>query len=184
MRQRWQRNYLLFLRKLTLWTSRRPLLKNPYNTARVRILNEMFPNARFVHVRRHPLTVYLSNVHLAREGHVVNQLQDPDPEDNYETRFLDNYREMEEAFEHDTASIPPQRVSRVSFEDLERDPLQTLRQIYETLQIDWTPVYEQRVRHYLEGLGDYHKNRHQPLSDEARVAIDAKMGRFMRLAAR
>ncbi|NIP84724.1 MAG: hypothetical protein GTO03_03860, partial [Planctomycetales bacterium] len=93
--QRWKRHYLLFLKKLTCFSGKRPLLKSPNNTGRVAVLRGMFPQARFVHLHRDPEVVYLSNVRLAREAHVINQLQDPQPDTSYPARFLENYAAME-----------------------------------------------------------------------------------------
>ncbi|HEX5105356.1 MAG TPA: sulfotransferase, partial [Pirellulaceae bacterium] len=179
-RQVWKHQYLLLLRKHSLWTQKRLLLKNPYNTARVGILREMFPGAKFVHICRHPHVVYRSNIHLAREGHVCNQLQDPDERNSYEARFLDNYRAMEQAFADDAQRLPANAVARLRFEDLERDPIGGIEAIYEQLGIEFSADYRRRLERYLAGLQGYEKNRHQPLADGARAQIAEKMGPFMR----
>jgi len=174
----WQRTYLFFLRKLTLFTRRRPLLKNPYNTARVGALRAMFPRAKFVHIYRHPYAVYRSNMHTAAEGHIINQLQDPDPQDNYQTRFLDNYRRMEDAFYRDAARLAPDQWAEVRFEDLERDPVGQLRKIYAQLGLEFTPQFECRLRRYLESIAGYKKNRFRPLPEAVRAKIDHTMQRY------
>ena len=116
-RARWTHHFLMFLRKLSLFSGKRPLLKNPYNTARLALLAELFPRARFVHIHRNPYTVYRSNAHLEREGHVLNQVQDPLPESSYSARFLENYRLMEDTFYRDAEVAAPGTVSelRASF---------------------------------------------------------------------
>jgi hypothetical protein len=178
-RAAWKRHLLLFLRKLSFWSGKRPLLKNPYNTARAGLLHEMFPGARFIHVHRHPYDVYRSNMHLAREGHVVYQLQDPDPCDCYQTRFLEDYRDMEEAFRRESEKLPECQVAEVAFEDLERDPIRELERVYARLGLEFTPRFRARLEHYLATLADYQKNRFPPLPDEVRQAVDAHMGDFM-----
>lgn len=175
----WQGHLLLFLRKLTFWSNKRPLLKNPHNTARVALLRQMFPEARFIHVYRHPYDVYRSNMHMAREGHVVYQLQDPDESDSYQTRFLNNYRRMEEAFYREIDGLPADRVVEVAFEDLEHDPVGQLRRIYGQLGLDFTPRFQERLACYLEKIAGYQKNRFRPLADEVRRQVDAQMGPFM-----
>ncbi len=175
----WQRQYLFFLQKLTLWTRRRPLLKSPHNTARVAVLLETFPQARFIHICRHPYTVYRSNAHLAREGHVINQLQDPDEDHSYAARFLENYRVMEEAFERDSRRLPDRQVVQVRFEDLERDPIATIRRIYTQLGMEFTAEYRRRLTNHLKTLKGYQKNRYHVLPDDQRQMIDAAMRPFM-----
>ncbi len=178
-RAEWNRHYLHFLRKLTLWSRRRPLLKNPYNTGRVAMLRELFPRARFIHIARHPYDVYRSNMHLAREGHVVHQLQEPDPADSYQTRFLDNYRRMEEAFYAQTADLPPDQVAEVRFEDLERDPVGEVRQIYARLGLEYTPQFEERLTCYLARIEGYRKNALSDPDEQDRRRIDAAMAGLM-----
>jgi hypothetical protein len=175
----WQRQYLFFLQKLTLWTRRRPLLKSPHNTGRVVSLLEIFPQAKFIHICRHPYTVYRSNAHLAREGHVINQLHDPDECNSYEAHFLNNYRAMEEAFARDSCGLPNQQVIKVRFEDLEHDPIATIRQIYHQLGIEFTAEYRRRLTNHLNSLKGYEKNRYHTLPDQQRQLIDTAMGAFM-----
>jgi hypothetical protein len=178
-RAEWKRQYLLFLRKLTFWSRKRPLLKNPYNTARVEMLLEMFPRAKLIHISRHPYDVYRSNMHLAREGHVVHQLQDPDPSDSYQTRFLGNYAKMEQAFYQQTAGLPPDQVAEVRFEDVERDPLGQVRRIYDQLGLEFTAALEKRLSGYLAKIAGYRKNSFRQLPEEDRRRIDAEMAPFM-----
>lgn len=175
----WRRTYLLFLRKLMLFSRKRPLLKSPYNTGRVAVLREMFPRAKFVHLCRHPYSVFSSNRHTARNGFVVFQLQDPDRHDCYESRFLDNYRALEESFTGDAARLPPEDVCRVRFEDLERDPIAVIRRIYASLDLDYDASFHRRLVRYIEAISDYKKNRFGELPQQDRRRIDAQMGPFM-----
>src|SRR5262249_51044992 len=43
---------------------RRLVLKNPVNTARIRLLRALFPDAKFVHIVRDPYQVFASTLHL------------------------------------------------------------------------------------------------------------------------
>src|SRR5262249_10344440 len=50
--ERWKAAFVRLAQKLT-WKYRRPLLfKSPPHTARIRLLLELFPGARFVHIHR------------------------------------------------------------------------------------------------------------------------------------
>ncbi|MEK6248438.1 MAG: sulfotransferase, partial [Planctomycetales bacterium] len=159
-KRKWKRNYLGFLKRVFIWSSKRPLLKNPYNTARVGILQEMFPNASFVHICRHPYTVYGSNRHMAREGHVLTQLQDPDADNSYDENFIGNYRAMEDAFQTESQRLASDQVAKIRFEELERDPVSVIRSIYKQLNLQFTTRYEHALNNYLETISDYRKNRH------------------------
>ena len=143
------------------------------------MLRELFPRAKFIHICRHPYDVFRSNRHLARHGFVVFQLQDPDPTDNYETRFLETYREMEEAFCRDIADLNPHDVVQVRFEDVERDPMGQVQQIYNQLGLTYTPELHVRLERYLSGIAGYRKNRFNTLSEDERREIDRVMGPLM-----
>ena len=178
-RRAWQRRFLHFLRLLTFWSARVPLLKSPYNTGRAAMLLEMFPRAKFVHIIRHPHAVYRSNLHLAREGFVMFQLQDPDPRDSFETRFLAHYRSLEETLARETVNLPADQIADVRLEDLERDPLGQLRAIYAQLGLSFEPEFEKKLKDYLARLGNFQKNRFEPLDEATRREIDAAMGPLM-----
>ncbi|MEM1304214.1 MAG: sulfotransferase, partial [Planctomycetota bacterium] len=179
-RRRWERHYRLFLRKLTVWRRRTPLLKNPANTGRVAWLAKLFPNARFVHIVRHPHAVYRSNLRFASQGQVVFQLQDPDADDNYATRCLDNYRAMADAFARDTAGLPADRVSTIRFEDLEGDPAGVIDRLYGQFGLEVSSAFRRRRDAYLDSMRGYRKNRYTELPDEQRQRVDAVMGDHLR----
>ncbi len=76
---RWKEALVLFLKKLTYKYDRPMLLKSPPHTARVRLLLELFPDARFLHIRRNPYTVFLSTRHLFTELTRALEFQRPAP---------------------------------------------------------------------------------------------------------
>ena len=57
----WQSHYKLLIKK-ALKNTNKPiyLSKNPPNTGRIKVLLEMFPNAKFIHIYRNPIEVFLS----------------------------------------------------------------------------------------------------------------------------
>src|SRR4029079_7311557 len=59
----WKATFLRFAKKLTLKYDRALLFKSPPHTARVNLLLETFPEARFVHIHRDPYTVFRSTQH-------------------------------------------------------------------------------------------------------------------------
>lgn len=171
----WRKKYIQFLRALVWRNGRRPLLKNPHNTARMAQLREMFPDARFVHIFRQPYAVYRSNMHLAAEGHCMYQLQDAEPKSGYTACFLDNYRKMEESLYRDAQRTPSGRFAEICFEDLERQPLAELRRLYDQLQLEWSAEFEKRVEAYLAGLRGYQKNEFKTMEPALRNRIYEKL---------
>ncbi len=174
-RESWKRQYEGFLKRLTLFSRKRPLLKNPVNTGRLGLLQEMYPNAKFIHIRRHPYHVYRSNVHMAQEGFLLFQLQDPESGRSYEARFPDNYVKMEDRFERDAAKLPEGRLARIRFEDLEVDPMGEVERIYRWLDLPMTKRFRQRLEDYLESISGYRKNRFQESNRELSEGIRSKL---------
>src|SRR5437667_340199 len=60
----WKSALKLFLQKLSCKYKRPLVLKSPGHTCRIRLLLELFPNARFVHIHRNPYDVFQSTQHL------------------------------------------------------------------------------------------------------------------------
>lgn len=179
-RARWERHYRLFLRKLTLFRRRTPLLKNPANTGRVAWLHRHFPDARFVHVVRHPHAVYRSNLRFASQGLVVFQLQDPADDENYATRCLNNYRAMVDAFDTAATALPDHQMATVRFEDVEADPMGAIERLYDQLGMPLTDKARGRMEAYLASMRGYRKNAYRPLPDDQREQVDAAMGDCVR----
>lgn len=177
-RATWERALMLFLRKITVLSRKRPLLKSPYNTARVAALRKLFPGAKFVHLVRDPYNTYSSNMHLAVHGWTMFQLQEPDPETSFAARFLANYRDQEAAFARDAAELPGEDAADVRYEDLDKDPLAAMRAIYTALGLEMTPEFEARLESYVESLAGYRKNRFKPVDESLRSRIDEAMGDY------
>ena len=71
----WSSALRYFLKAVTLKTGRPLILKSPPHTARVRLILNVFPTARFIHIRRDPYTVFSSTMGLLRAVHPVFRLQ-------------------------------------------------------------------------------------------------------------
>ncbi len=162
-RARWRRLHKGFLQRLTLFTRKRPLLKSPHNTGRVSELVSMYPGAKFIHLRRRPADVLRSNIHIAQTAHVLFQLQDPDLSKNYSSRFLSNYRQMEERFYDAADSLDENSAIDIRYEDLVADPLTTIREIYNQLEMEWSPKFKAHLQAKITELSSYQPNSHLPL---------------------
>ena len=167
----WQSALLTFLKKLTIRNGGRPLvLKSPGHTARIRLLLEMFPDARFVHIRRNPYDVFVSARHTVQKVAPWSALQRQSSGD-LDSRVITQSRELYDAYFEELPLIAAGRFCEVAFEDLERDPLPALRKIYEQLQLPDFSVVEPQVHNYLESLTGYRKNEFAPLPVEMKVRL-------------
>ena len=130
---RWRaRGLATFLKKLTVKHGRPLVLKSPPHTARIRLLLDVFPDARFVHIHRDPFVVFRSTRHMIRAVQPIFRLQECPVPDGDE-RILSVYTEMYDAYFEQRGLIPTGRLYEIGFEDLERNPVAALGSIYESL---------------------------------------------------
>ncbi|MBT4867456.1 MAG: sulfotransferase, partial [Planctomycetaceae bacterium] len=112
--EEWQAEFIRFCKKLTLKYDRALLLKSPPHTARIRLLLEMFPDARFVHVHRNPYRVFQSQRHYFDTAMWYTYLQKPDPTKTDDV-ILRRYTALYDAFFDDRPLIPEGRFCEVRF---------------------------------------------------------------------
>lgn len=171
--QRWREAFLLFLKKLT-WKYRRPIiLKSPPHTCRIRLLLDLFPGARFVHIHREPYTVFQSTKHMFLGWDHSYHLQRRDFA-GLDERVIRQYKEMHEVFFEEKGLIPAGRFHEVAFEDLEKDPLGEMRRLYAAIDLPAFSEVEPALIKYQESLSDYKKNKHYELEPalKQRIAVE------------
>lgn len=157
---RWKRAFVWFLKCVTVRAAKRIVLKSPPHTCRIKVLLELFPDARFVHIVRDPYVVFPSTVNLWKRLYDRDAAQRP----NYrglEEHVLETFTRMYEALRRDRHLVPAGRWCEVRYEDLIADPIEQVRAIYERLEMggfeDALPALEQ----YVAGQKDYKTNRYQ-----------------------
>jgi hypothetical protein len=168
--ERWKAGLLSFLRKLTYKYGRPLLLKSPTHTCRVRLLLELFPDARFVHIRRGPYTVFLSTrrLHETVERLVGFQRH---PGRDLEGYILRRYRLMYDVFFEERGLVPPGRFHELRFEELEKDPLGQLRALYERLGLPDFEAARPALEEYVRAQAGYRKNEYPELPARQRGRI-------------
>jgi hypothetical protein len=168
--EQWQAGFIWFCKKLTLKYNRALLLKSPPHTARIRLLLEMFPNARFVHIHRNPYRVFQSQRHYFDTAMWYTYLQKPDPARTDEG-ILQRYTALYGAFFEDRPLIPEDRFCEICFDDLERDPVGEVRTIYENLSLPGFQEFEPQLKSYVASLSGYRKNDYPSLDERIRRRV-------------
>lgn len=173
---RWKSAFVRFLKKVTLVADRPLLLKSPPHTARVRLLLELFPEARFIHIHRHPYAVFRSTKHLWEAGPPYWQVQRPAPGDP-DDRIIATYNTMYGAFFEERGLIPDGQSCEVGFEALEREPVGQIEAIYRTLGLPGFPSVRARLEDYLGTIAGYRKNEFPELPEPLRRRISREWRR-------
>ena len=167
-RQRWGEDYVRLLKMACIGMSKpsqsqlhaRPLLKSPGNTARIPTLLKLFPNAKFIHIYRNPYTIFPSKVLTCRKLIEVWKFQDIDSAE-LEENVLYIYEQTMQRYFRDRTLIPPQNLIEIRYEDFEQDQLNTLRAIYQQLDISEFEQWKPRFEAYISSRSSYKKNEHQ-----------------------
>lgn len=175
---RWKDGLLWFLKCLTLRSPKRIVLKSPSHTARVRVLLEMFPKAKFLHIVRDPYAIFPSTVNLWKRLYQDEGLQVPTCEGLEEHVYTSLVR-MYDAFERDRELLGPGQFSEVRYEALVADPIEQMRRVYEELELDGFESVRPGIENYFAGQKDYKPNRF-PMTPEMRDKITHRWAKFLK----
>lgn len=156
--KRWKDSLQLLVKKLTYADSRRIMMKSPFHMYHMPLLLEMFPGAKFLHIRRNPYNVFRSTVHLRHRGMEENGLGRPIYE-GQEDEVIRSQKFGFDVFERDKHQIPAGHLHEIAYEDLESDPISVLRETYSALQLPDFEALETALQPQLESLKSYRKNQ-------------------------
>jgi hypothetical protein len=176
-RNRWQQELMRFCKRLTFRDPRRIVVKTPPHTARVRTLLEMFPEAKFVHISRHPFALYRSTVSLWRTLNAEEGLQVPRDESWLGPFVVDSLRTMYDAYLADRELLRDNQLVELRYEDLVEDPKSRIRAIYEQLELGEFARMEPALDAHLHDVKDYRTNRHA-LDAETEGQLRREWGRY------
>jgi hypothetical protein len=169
--EQWKQTLVWFLKKLSYrYPDRTLVLKSPPHTARIRMLLELFPRARFIHITRNPYAIFQSCRHMYDTMVWHTYLQKPNV-GRIDADILRRYATMYDAYFEERALIPPGQLHELRFEDLRHDPVGQLGAIYEALDLHAAPDWKARTESYVRSLRDYRQNGYHMLSDTKREVV-------------
>ncbi len=154
----WEQEYKRIIKKALINTSgTRFISKNPPNTARVKQLLKLFPNAKFIHIHRNPVTVILSTRNFFKKMMPYLQLQRIS-EEKIEEHIFEIYQKMMLQFFNDQSIIPQANLLEIKFEDLEKSPLKEIQKVYDHFGIPGFSVAKESFIPYIKSKKGYRKN--------------------------
>lgn len=156
----WEQDYQLLIKKALKNTGKeRFLSKNPPNTGRVEQLLKLFPNARFIHIHRNPIEVYLSTRNFFHKMLPHLQLQKIDDRD-LDNHIFELYKTIMHDYSAQKEMIPKGHLIEISFDALEKDPLSCIENIYQSISLSGYEEAKGPILKYLKKMKNYKKNRH------------------------
>ncbi len=174
----WQERFLYLLKKLAYYQGgKQMLIKNPVYTARAKMLRELIPSAKFIHINRNPYEVFESMRNFYTKLFAQFALQPYDHVD-VDAIILRTYDRMMTRLEEETKDWPSEVYVDIRYEELERDPIAQIAKIYQDLGIDGYATAKPTFEAYLKSVQSYKKNSYT-YTDDAASLVEANWGRFL-----
>ncbi len=147
------------LKKLYLKEEEKMLiLKSPVDTARVKFLLELFPNAKFVHIYRNPYEVFYSTKKLFERTLPIFSLQGKYLD--LENFILKTFRDIYEIYYRDVELIPKGNLIEIKYEHFVKEPLTYIKTIYNELNLKGLDEALPEIKEFLNQEQDYKKSRY------------------------
>ncbi|MDC0230503.1 sulfotransferase [Aureispira] len=173
-KKKWQKAYTYVLKSIAFMSGgKRLVVKNPSNTARIKQILELYPNAKFVYIYRNPFSVYLSTLHLSRvvwEGQSFQDMTEAD----YKDVIIENYKKVMKAYLRDKSLIPKDNLIEVSYDEIGEGSEKIFSKIYKSLNLDSHDEALPHVKAYLKTIKGYEKNEFIPIEEDMVKRIQAE----------
>lgn len=165
----WRHAFSGLMDKIWLDHGKRLVIKNPTYTARIPLIQSVYPDARFIHIYRNPHNVFRSTRRFYRKLLEQFAWQSFDHLD-LDHFVLEGYRRMMDQVDLDKRTLPANRFIDIRFENLEADPIAEIRRIYQTLELGDVTGLEPTIQDYLRTIASFEKTTFEPcLKDQALV---------------
>ncbi len=178
-RKHWADAFMWFYRRLLLKHGKPLVMKSPANAARLKLLTKLFPDARFIYLARNPLDVFPSTVKLWRALYSTQGLHNPPYLDSWlDDYVLDMFVRLTVRYEEDRQLIPKDRLVELRYEDMVKDPIAAMSDIYRRLDIGDFARAEGPMRAYLEAQAEHRISEYE-LPPELKRRVIERLGPYI-----
>ncbi|MDR2757380.1 MAG: sulfotransferase [Planctomycetaceae bacterium] len=169
-RQEWLQGLDIFLKSLTyLSPDKRIVLKSPPHTGRIRTILQQYPDAKFVHIHRHPYSIFPSTYNLWMRLAQDEGAQKPKG-NGLEDYIFDTFNTMYKVFEADLELLNPNQFCEIAYKELTENPVVTLEKIYQCLELGEFETVQPMFTEFSATQKSYQKNKFD-LSQEMKEQI-------------
>jgi len=174
--KKWKQTLKRFVQGVSQAGGGRPVvLKSPPHTARIRHLLEIFPDARFIHIRRNPYTLYASTLKLWKSLAQKHGLQTPANDQLNEAKVFREFRIIYERLEQDRELVPEAQWYEIRYEDLVKDLVGSMEAIYTTMSLGEFSKVKPKLEAYAAANSNYETNKFE-LTEEQKQRITQHWG--------
>jgi len=165
----WEKALKAYYTKLSWFSKKRLVLKNPFHSMRIATLHRIFPKACFIHIYRNPLQVVPSTIRMWTVVGSQNAMNN-----NWGAPLVDEvssfYDTMLKEINGQFNQLPASQVTSIKYEELVANPTETLQRAYASLGMEFSPTFAARLEKYLTDNRNYEKNSYM-LSDQDKECI-------------
>ena len=172
----WKDVYLYILKKITLQNNgKRLLLKNQDNTAKIKLLLDIFPNAKFVFIKRNPYDLYCSMMKFMSIVIPYYCIQKPPKIEELEESMINLYIKIFNKYFEERKLIPKGNIVEIKYEDFIKEPLKEIKDIYDGLNLNGFNDYKKDFESYVITQNNL-KLSNYTLSEETKKMIYDRWG--------
>lgn len=158
-------NLTWFLSALSYQSKKPLILKSPPHTGRLRLIRELFPDAKFIHLVRDPVKLFSSTMKLWLSLDSAQSMQNETPIAALESFIFDCLTTMYATFDDQAKGLEECDLVTVRYEELAAKPVDTCERIYGSLGLgDFGSVRQSMVQRALADR-DYATNKHEADSE-------------------
>lgn len=168
----WKQSFIKFLKKISYACGGKPLvIKSPVHMGRIKTILELFPQAKFIMIHRHPVTVFKSSAHMIQEYFTYCFLAET-TRSQLTDYILMQHQLLYKSYFENRNLIPSESLQEISFTQLEQDPHGVIKEVYK--KFEWAGIDDMphRIQGYLDHLGDFKKNDHKQISPDLHDRIE------------
>ena len=192
----WTRAFIHLMKKLTLRSNmkmastsssssspskrKRLLVKSPIHTARIPLLRELFPKAKFIYIHRDPYEVFQSAAHMADTAYWYCSLNTPTNQQLIEF-ILWQFKSMDDKYYEALKNTYKYNydIMEIAYTDIcglngKKKQIQQLQNIYDHINVTWTKDIQSHYEVEMKNIEGYKPNTHIKLTDDMRYEIEKR----------
>ncbi len=161
LKDKWKADYKNLVKKSLFNLHKEQFVsKNPPHTGRIDTLLEIFPNAKFIHIYRNPIAVFISTKKFFTDTIPPLQFQ-KFSEQEMEDMILEVYGLLMKKYLKDRALLNEKQLIEIRYEQFVKNPLSYMESIYNQLEIVNFKEAQPKFEAYLEKQKKFKSNKHQ-----------------------
>lgn len=175
----WKQELVFLIKKISIASQNKQLvLKSPPQTARIKLLLSLYPNAKFIFIHRDPYEVYLSNKQFWKVTQSIYAIGGTGSID-VNSIILDTYSEIMQRYLNEREMVPEGQLVEIPYADLLEKPMESMQKIYEAIRLDDFKYCENKMRSFVESQKTYVRLQHElPVGE--RKMVTEKLEPFIR----